>query len=146
MRNGRPGYWIGASIRGIAVWENRILIAEDNEILLDATATALELAGYLVDRASDGAEALDAIEHNPPAAILLDLRMPVVDGYGVAQELKRRGLRIPIIVMTTAEQGQFWARKMDAVAFLPKPFGAGELVAMVQRLGLWPRGPDSAVA
>jgi|SwirhisoilCB3_FD_contig_31_12491032_length_630_multi_3_in_0_out_0_1 CheY-like chemotaxis protein len=114
--------------------ERHIVVADDNEIILDATATALRLAGYVVDTAENGAEVLAAVERSAPALILLDLRMPVLDGYGVARALRERGRRIPLIVMTSSEHGKAWAKKIGAAAFLAKPFSLSELLSEVERL------------
>jgi CheY-like chemotaxis protein len=132
--------------KGFAVWEARILVADDDDILLDATATALEMAGYQVDTASDGLEALDVLDRQRPAAIVLDLRMPRLDGYQLARRLKQRRIRIPLIVMTASEDGELWAQRMGAAAFLAKPFATADLIDAVQRLGIHPTRSDSAVA
>jgi CheY-like chemotaxis protein len=126
-------------IVGICRQENamnprRIVIADDNEFILDATATALRLAGYTVDTAENGVEALQAVDREAPFLILLDLRMPVLDGYGVARALRRQGRSIPVIVMTSSEMGKAWAEEIGAVAYLPKPFSVTELMTEVGRV------------
>ena len=128
------------------MWEGRILVADDDDILLDATATALRMAGYSVDTASNGIEALQVMERNRPAAIVLDLRMPRLDGYQLSRRLKQQGMRIPIIVMTASEDGESWATRMGAAAFLPKPFSTVDLIDAVRRLGIRPMQSNSAVA
>src|SRR4051794_21069814 len=104
------------------MWERRILVADDDDILLDATATTLRMAGYNVDTAVDGIEALSSVEKNLPAAIVLDLRMPGLDGYELSRRLKQRRIRIPIILMTASEHGEEWAERIGAAAYLAKPF------------------------
>jgi len=128
------------------VWEGPILVADDDDILLDATATALRMAGYQVETASDGLEALHLLERKRPAAIVLDLRMPRLDGYQLARRLKQRGIRIPLIVMTASDDGESWAHRMGAAAFLSKPFATTDLISAVQRLGIHPTRSDRAVA
>ena len=126
--------------------ERRILVVDDDDILLDATATALRMAGYQVDTASDGLEAVRIVQQARPAAIVLDLRMPRLDGYEFSRSLKKKGLRIPLIVMTASDDGEGWAERMGAAAFLAKPFATTELIGAVERLGIHPSGSTRAVA
>jgi len=62
----------------------------------------LELEGYSVAVAEDGQAGLRAMERSPPALVLLDVKMPVLDGVGLSQVLKERGIRIPVILITGA--------------------------------------------
>jgi DNA-binding NtrC family response regulator len=129
------------------VWERHILVVDDDDIILDATATALRMAGYQVDTAEDGEEALRIVEWHRPAVIVLDLRMPRLDGCELAQHLRKRGIRIPLILMTASDDGDVWAERMGAASFLPKPFATTDLIDAVQRLGIYPaRNDRSAVA
>jgi len=128
------------------VWEGRILVADDDDILLDATATALRMAGYLVDTAAYGLDALRKLEQNRPVALVLDLGMPRLDGYELSRRLKRRGMRIPLIVMTASDHGDEWAARMGAATFLAKPFATTDLIDAVQGLGIHPNGSSRAAA
>jgi len=112
----------------------RILIAEDSELLRDATATALRLAGCRVDTASNGVEALERIKKRRPDVLILDVRMPLLDGFGVSRSLVEQGMDIPIILMTANEQGEEWARQIGAQAFLRKPFSTQELIHTIETL------------
>jgi len=112
----------------------RILIAEDSELLRDATATALRLAGCRVDTASNGVEALERIKKRRPDVLILDVRMPLLDGFGVSRSLAEQGMDIPIILMTANEQGEEWARQIGAQAFLRKPFSTQELIHTIETL------------
>jgi len=69
--------------------------------------------------------------------ILLDMRMPVMDGWAVARALHAQGIKVPIVVMTAAESAKRWADEVGAEGFLAKPFGLDELLAVVERF----RGP-----
>jgi len=60
------------------------------------------------------------------------MRMPVLDGWGFARELRRRGLTLPIVVMTAAENAAYWAQEIDAAGFVPKPFDLDQLVAKLR--------------
>jgi CheY-like chemotaxis protein len=93
----------------------------------------LEVEGYAVAQAMNGADALAAVETNPPDIILLDMRMPVLDGWGFAAEMRRRGHRIPIVVMTAARDAARWAGEIAAIAFIAKPFGYDDLIQAMER-------------
>src|SRR5689334_16291175 len=69
-----------------------ILVADDDPSNREVIALGLTEEGYQVATAADGQEALEAIERERPRVLLLDLRMPVLDGWGVAHELKERAL------------------------------------------------------
>jgi CheY-like chemotaxis protein len=111
----------------------RVLVVDD-EPHIRATVTAmLEAEGYAVVEATNGAEALAAVEAAPPDLVLLDMRMPVLDGWGFAAELRRRGHAIPIVVMTAARDAAHWASEIAASAFVAKPFGLDDLISAVER-------------
>jgi CheY-like chemotaxis protein len=102
-------------------------------MIRQVVAHALRFEGYQVRSASNGLEALDAVEHERPAVVLLDMRMPVLDGWGFARELRARGSDVPIIVMTAACDPQLWADQIGAQACLSKPFSLTELASTVGR-------------
>jgi urea transport system substrate-binding protein len=78
-----------------------ILVVDDDLDMQDVMALALEAGDYQVCRASNGQEALERVEACAPDLILLDMRMPVMDGWAFAAELRRRhGHRIPVVVCT----------------------------------------------
>jgi DNA-binding response OmpR family regulator len=72
------------------------------------------------------------VERRLPTLILLDMRMPVMDGWTFSRELRRRGLASSIVVMTAAQSASTWADEAEAAAFLEKPFDLGELIATVE--------------
>jgi len=117
--------------------ENRpILVVDDDEAIRRIVLDVLEWEGYRVEVAGDGLEALDLIDRSPPSLILLDMRMPVLDGWEFVQELTKRGVRVPIIVMTAAVNAQQWATDIGADAYLAKPFDLVDLIDLVARLHL----------
>ena len=117
--------------------ENRpILVVDDDEAIRRIVLDVLEWEGYRVEVAGDGLEALDLIDRSPPSLILLDMRMPVLDGWEFVQELTKRGVRVPIIVMTAAVNAQQWATEIGADAYLAKPFDLVDLIDLVARLHL----------
>ena len=109
-----------------------VLVAEDDEVLRETLSETLRLEGYLVAGASDGAEALSAIERIHPNVVLLDMQMPVLDGKGFARELAARGLHVPIVVMTAASDAGSAADAIDADGWVAKPFKLSELLPAIE--------------
>ena len=110
-----------------------ILIVDDDPQVLATVADILEFEGYAVARAQNGAEALDLLAAVAPRLVLLDMRMPVMDGWGFAQAVQARGLALPIVVMTAAQDARRWAHEIQAVGYLSKPFDIADLLAAVAR-------------
>jgi len=110
----------------------RILVVDDEPDIRATVSAMLEIEGYNVAEASNGAAALAAIEQRLPDIILLDMRMPILDGWGFAAELRRRGHQTPIVVMTAARDAARWAGDIAAAAFVAKPFGYDDLISAVE--------------
>jgi CheY-like chemotaxis protein len=110
-----------------------VLVVDDDETIRTTVSETLDMEGYPVRLAADGAEALRSVEERPPRVILLDMRMPVLDGWGVARGLAERGLAPSILVMSAAADARRWAREIGASDVLPKPFELDELLALVER-------------
>ena len=114
----------------------RVLLADDNEATC-TLITALLHRDFVVDVAHDGQEAIDKLRSRRYAAILLDLLMPVVDGYGVLDYLEREQAALTgrVMVVTAA----LAPREMDRVGrypiycVIPKPFEVDTLLSMVRR-------------
>ena len=117
-----------------------ILVVDDDPAIRETVTEILEWQGYPVATASDGAEALRLIEtiqgldRTGHLLLLLDMRMPILDGWGVARALKERGLEIPIIVMTAARDARIWAEQVDAAAYLAKPFELDDLLLTIRHI------------
>jgi CheY-like chemotaxis protein len=115
-----------------------ILVVDDDPAIRTTIADILGLEGYAVETAANGVEALDAVERQSPSVIVLDMRMPVMDGWTFARELEARAIRLPIIVITAAQNARHWAEEIRADAYLPKPFDLNDLLETVERLGARP--------
>ena len=63
--------------------------------------------------------------------MLLDMQLPILDGWGVARALRDQGFQIPIVVMTDALNARTWARTIGAAGYLPKPFGMTDLLTII---------------
>jgi CheY-like chemotaxis protein len=111
----------------------RILVVDDEATIRDVISDALQLEGYPVATASNGLEALAIVGRELPSVVLLDMRMPQMDGWAFARELQARGMTVPIIVLTAAHSAKRWADEIGAPAYLAKPFDLNDLLAMVER-------------
>jgi two-component system copper resistance phosphate regulon response regulator CusR len=91
-------------------------------------------AGEAVDVAGDGAEALWRAEHHPYDAVVLDVMMPEKDGITVVRQLRRKGLRMPVILLTARHELEDRISGLDAGAddYLAKPFSMSELLARLR--------------
>ncbi len=126
-----------------------ILIAEDAGIQVKLTQICLERANYQVMAARDGLEALQCIEASKPDLVLLDIEMPIMNGFQVLDRLRSsvETRDIPIIMLTAhaKDSGLFaeWATSEDE--FMTKPFSPQQLLATVQRVLAATANADAAV-
>ena len=112
-----------------------VLVVDDEEMIRAVIAESLVDEGYRVVQAKDGQEALDAVSAHRPAVILLDMRMPVLDGWGFMRELKLRpGHSASVVVMTAAQNAGRWCEEVGGDECLAKPFEIEDLVGVVERL------------
>jgi DNA-binding response OmpR family regulator len=111
---------------------SRVLVVDDDPDILDALSEILEVEGYQVDRARNGREALQQLEQRLPDLVLLDLMMPVMDGWEFARSLGPDA-RPPIIVLSADRNVSVKAREIGALGWLAKPFELSELLAAVRR-------------
>ena len=112
--------------------QKRILVVEDNTDLRRMFKTALSLAGFDVDEAGDGIEALQIIELRPPDLVVLDLMLRALDGLSVQQELAARGAtaHIPVVIVTGSTIS---TDNVDVACVLRKPVMPDELVRTVRQ-------------
>ena len=121
--------------------ERLILVVDDDPDILQTLALCLSTEGYRVVMAGNGQEALDVLGKEKPACILLDLMMPVMDGWQFVAELDGRGWRkAPLLILSADRAVQGHASKLRADAFLAKPFDLDELLGKVQQLTGGPNG------
>jgi two-component system, chemotaxis family, chemotaxis protein CheY len=113
----------------------RVLIVEDDDGIRDMVDIVLSAAGYEVLTASDGADALEVIGGGSPDLVLLDMRMPVMDGWEFARRYRAGPApHAPIVVMTAARDAAQRAAEIDANGYLGKPFDMAELLRLVSQL------------
>jgi DNA-binding response OmpR family regulator len=111
-----------------------VLVVDDDPFIRDTVAAVLGDAGYAVGTAENALEAAHAIARVPPKVVLLDIRMPGLDGPGLARDLRARNVQTKILVMTAARNAQRYAQELEADGYIEKPFEIDELRSVVERL------------
>lgn len=110
-----------------------ILVVDDDPNILATLTDILQLEGHRVRTAANGRDALAELDRERPWLVLLDMRMPVLDGWGFAEQLRLRRLGYPIVVMTAAESARHWAEEIGATSYIAKPFDVNELLQTIER-------------
>jgi len=114
----------------------RVLVVEDERRIAEFLCRGLSEQGYAVDVASDGEEALDWPAIAEFDAIILDVMLPVRDGFQVCRVLRERGVKTPILMLTARDAVEDRVRGLDSGAddYLVKPFAFSELLARLRAL------------
>ncbi len=114
----------------------RLLVVDDDPDVRDSLERALRYAGYAVTTAVHGADALDALARSPVDLIVLDVQMPMVDGFDACRRIRGRGDATPILVLTArnAVDDRVTGLEVGADDYLVKPFALRELQARVRAL------------
>jgi two-component system response regulator MprA len=131
MKAERAGQTLAPALRG-----ERLLVVDDDPDVRDSLERALRCAGYAVTTAVHGADALDTQARSPVDLIVLDVLMPMVDGFDACRRLRARGDATPILVLTARDAVDDRVAGLAAGAddYLVKPFALRELLARVQAL------------
>jgi CheY-like chemotaxis protein len=114
----------------------RVLIVDDEEGFRDGVSDLLQMEGYSVCIARDAMEAVRLLPEYRPEAILLDLRMPNLDGESFMRGLAGLppGTRVPVVIISAKEDLADVAQRTGAAGFLPKPFEAPQLLSLLERV------------
>ncbi len=127
----------------------RVLVVEDNETLAYGLRNSLEIAGFEVLVAGDGLHGLEMARSLAPDLIILDLMLPVMDGYQVLRTLRDEAIEVPVLILTARgeEPDKVLGFRLGADDYVTKPFGVLELLARIEAR-LRPRGhsPDHSPA
>ncbi len=109
---------------------------DDDPDVRDSLERALRYAGYTVTTAVHGADALDRLAQSPVDLIVLDLLMPMVDGFDACRRLRQRGDATPVLVLTARDAVDDRVAGLEAGAddYLVKPFALRELLARIRAL------------
>jgi DNA-binding response OmpR family regulator len=121
-----------------------VLVVDDDLTILNLVKTTLRHAGYEVVVAHDGQLALDQFREIHPDLAIVDIAMPVMDGYEVIQEMRKieaGGAHIPIMILSAHDQALMrdYAAELGVDAYLTKPMTSTQLVNHVERLLNAPR-------
>ncbi|MEO0065276.1 MAG: hypothetical protein RI983_602 [Bacteroidota bacterium] len=113
----------------------RILIVEDERDIRDSLKTILELNDFIVDAAENGQIGLEKAEEKKPDLILCDVMMPVLDGFGLLELLRKKGVETPLIFLTAKAQHNDLRTGMNLGAddYIFKPFKSAELLQSIER-------------
>jgi CheY-like chemotaxis protein len=110
-----------------------VLVVDDDPAIRGLVAEALRGEGYVVDLAAHGREALDAMRANRPATVILDLMMPVMDGFSFLEACHKEQLcpDVPIVVISAVQDLLRRIHEMPVNAAIAKPFDLDDLVRTV---------------
>ncbi len=111
-----------------------VLVVDDQEVIRDTLQVALDDEGFTVECASNGREALELMERWKPDVILLDLMMPIMDGWQFCAEQKRTGDETPIVLLSADGGLPEHAEELCAAAFIAKPFDIDRVFSTIERV------------
>lgn len=130
--------------------QNTVYVVDDDAGMLESTQWLLESVGLNVKAYSDGRQFLEAVEHQRPGCVVLDIRMPGLGGLNVQEELQKRGIDVPIIFVSGHADVPIVVRafKSGAFDFIEKPFNEQLLLDSVQQAlqGSDAPGPEPVVS
>ena len=114
----------------------RILVVEDDKKIASFIRKGLEQSGYAVDHVIDGEEALQMAQTNPYDAAVVDIMLPRMDGLSFIEELRRRNISTPVIILSAKRTVDDRIRGLKAGGddYLTKPFSFSELLVRIQAL------------
>jgi DNA-binding response OmpR family regulator len=111
-----------------------VLVVEDDREMRELVEVILEQAGYRVITAAEGQEALAKVQEELPGVILLDMKMPGMNGWQFAHAFRaQHDHAVPIVVLTAATDASSRAREIEAEGYLGKPFDLDDLLHTVER-------------
>ena len=125
----------------------RVLLIEDEQRLAENIACALREVGIAVDHAEDGADGYQCGQQNVYDAIVLDLMLPGKSGQSILQDLRRRKIHTPVLILTALEGKESIVELLNSGAddYLSKPFNLGELLARIKALIRRAKGVSSPI-
>jgi two-component system OmpR family response regulator len=116
--------------------EQKILVVDDEQSIVDAVATALRYEGYQVEEAYSGRDALTAVAEFEPDLIVLDWMLPDIEGIEVGRRLRDKGFKTAVLFLTAkdATENKVEALRAGGDDYVTKPFSLAEIVARIQAI------------
>jgi DNA-binding response OmpR family regulator len=142
---GRPARTANATRNGARPMpKHGILLIDDNRAWSEAVAEILNGEGFDVETAEDGQQGLELLDRCTPALVILDAHMPRLGGLAVLRDLRQRGQKVPVIVVSAEDESSLMAQALadGASSFLRKPVTPELLLRAIRRLI---RRPDQDV-
>jgi len=118
--------------------ELRVVLVEDDEMSAELLRFLVQRQGYRFEHVADGQQAMNLLDGEPPAALILDWLLPFVDGMTVLEAVRSSATwaSVPVLVLTGKSREEDIVKALDAGAndFIAKPFQPAELTARLKRL------------
>jgi len=126
----------GVTLNGNTGTEQRILVVDDEQSIVDAVATALRYEGYQVEEAYNGRDALAAVARFEPDLVVLDWMLPDIEGIQVGRRLRDQGFKTAVLFLTAkdATENKVEALRAGGDDYVTKPFSLAEIVARIQAI------------
>ncbi|MEV0298971.1 response regulator transcription factor [Nocardia sp. NPDC050710] len=130
--------------------EARVLVVDDEPMIVELLSVSLRYQGFEVETASDGAQALDRARGFRPQALIVDVMMPGMDGFGLLRRLRADGIDAPVLFLTARDevQDKVAGLTLGADDYITKPFSLEEVVArlrvVLRRAGHAAPAPESS--
>lgn len=114
--------------------EARVLVVDDEPMIVELLSVSLRYQGFAVDTAIDGAQALDKARTFRPQALIVDVMMPGMDGFGLLRRLRADGIDAPVLFLTARDdvQDKVAGLTLGADDYITKPFSLEEVVARLR--------------
>jgi DNA-binding response OmpR family regulator len=116
------------------VGERKVLVVDDDPDIRGLLVSVLTDDGYDARSAYDGRDALAVLEKWVADVVVLDLMMPVMDGWTFAERMRERGWKIPIVVLSAATDVKRQGNRLGAADVMPKPFDIEALLPCIARV------------
>lgn len=115
--------------------EPRLLVVDDEEVICQSCKRILGVRGFRVETCTDPQVGLQMARDNSYDAIVLDVRMPVINGIRFLERLRETNVHVPVVVMSgrAGEAAEAAAARLGAAEYLPKPFTPDEITQAVRR-------------
>jgi len=118
--------------------KHKILVVDDDQSLQSIIEMRLRHAGYEVEKAADGEEAMSCMKKSPPRVVFLDIMMPGMDGFEVLDRIKkdRKTRNVPVVMLTSKNGGEDVQKAMSLGAkdYIVEPFRPGILVEKIKKV------------